>query len=828
MFGNNTFGGGSQHAMDIARGNRGRRGSSPNWRSPYNNPDLEYVYLGSPQTSQGSPQTHLPDPVTSFVSSNLHNLQSTPGNIYQQQPEQQGFAAAVMACAQSGYVPMPDPSYQHYLAQRLASQQMNYRAETQSQASSHGLYGVQGETDTQQFDDIWTILESDLAHASVEYNVTPENINLVDIFASQGFNHSSASMPTPLAIQRQPSVAPNRGPSSTTDNSTWTMLSHIATEEAQSSTSGRGGYNTSASIGNTTTSTSHMHGLSEQQGLEQGYAFHHRRDAIAQNSNQAFHHGFTLPNTRYGNVAVDPIFDFMDTVMDDQISDDISSTARPGTGQSRQAQQMRFGYGAYGNNPGGFRDHHAAALRFSQPENNFREQMQGELPTFDASGSMNIEARPIESEFSQLLAPGQSGIRHLGETRWAEQLLNLCAAAIASKNISRTQHLMWVLNDLASVVGDANQRFAAYGLRALFCRITGKMEAAATFLRPRHKEQEVSFGPKTVHRALVKFHEYVPWHQNCYSVTSQILLEVCAGKSRLHLIDIGAGKGIEWPIFIDALVSRSGGPPSLLRMTMIRDLRREELNMHTAKSVNSEAADFMTRLVKFASLLGLHVEVNMVQKPLECVTREDLRLRDGEILAVVCQFRLHRLSEEPPARQSSSSPPPLSPRDEFLKFLYKLEPHVFIQSDNDSDHCSHDFLTRFENAIGFWWRCFEAIDIGYNGRDPEERQIIEYEGAMMLLNMVACEGIARIERNESYQFWERRIRRAGFLPRDMSEETKKASQNLVQNHSEFWDVAFNEPNTVSLQWRKQPTTFTSVWKVASCSRSSCKCSMLHS
>lgn len=406
------------------------------------------------------------------------------------------------------------------------------------------------------------------------------------------------------------------------------MLSHTAAEEAGSSTSSRGGYNTSASTGNTTTSTRHAHGFPQQQGPEQGYAHHHRGEAIAQNSDQGFHHGVTLPNTEYGNVAVDPRLDFMDMVMDDQISDGISSTTSLGTDQSQQAQQMPFGYGAH---PGGFRDHHTAAQRFSQPENNFREQMQGNPAAFGASGDIYNEARPTESEFSQLLAPGQSGIRHLGESRWAEQLLNLCAAAIASKNISRTQHLMWVLNDLASVVGDANQRFAAYGLRALFCRITGRMEAAATFLRPRHKEQEVSFGPKTVHRALVKFHEYVPWHQNCYSVTSQTLLEVCAGKSRLHLIDIGAGKGIEWPIFIDALVSRSGGPPSILRMTMIRDLRREELNMHTAKSVNSEAADFMTRLVKFASLLGLHVEVNMVQKPLECVTREDLRLRDGEV-----------------------------------------------------------------------------------------------------------------------------------------------------------------------------------------------------
>lgn len=193
---------------------------------------------------------------------------------------------------------------------------------------------------------------------------------------------------------------------------------------------------------------------------------------------------------------------------------------------------------------------------------------------------------------------------------------------------------------------------------------------------------------------------------------------------------------------------------------------------------------------------------------------------------MVCQFRLHRLSEE---LSSNANPPRLSPRDEFIRFLFKLQPDVFIHNDNDSDHCSHDFLTRFQNCISFWWPCYESIDIGYAGRDPAERQILEYEGSMMLLNAVACEGIARIERNEPYKQWKRRITDAGFVPRELSEEAKKVSQNLVASHSEFWSVECVDSNMVSLLWRKQPTTFTSVWKIASsCSKPSCKCSMLHS
>lgn len=789
IFGSNSSGGASQQlAIDMAGGNPDRVASST-WRSPCSNPDLEYVYLGSPRASPecpGSPQPSLLHP-DCVITSNPLVLQPTfAGHVYGD-GNHHGFPVAGVVpmgtWTQPGFMPVPGVSFQvPSLPQGFAP--MNpHKFQPQSPSQSPYPLG----NDSTQFDDIWSSLDSDLLD-----KVTPEDISIVEAYAPPGFDRAHP------AVQPHPNY------------NSWAMNSPAMAEEAQSSNiAGR----VHQSFGNLTV---------ERQGICPG--------------------GVAAGNAQeYGGLVMDPRLEIMDVVMGDSISESASSTS-PGGDPSLSNAQFSYEFGNPGDghpcngtpdnvyrsdgspghgirghgNPGNVRAPHVRDV--GHAENNFREQAQcGALGGYQ-------DAKPGVPDFSGgMLAP----IRTLGEPRWAEQLLNLCAAAIASKNISRTQHLMWVLNDLASVVGDVNQRFAAYGLRALFCRITGRMEVGTTFLRPRHHDQEVSYGPKNVHRALVKFHEYVPWHQNCYNTTCQTLLEVCAGKSRIHLVDIGAGKGIEWPIFIDALVSRSGGPPSILRITMIRDVRREELNIDTAKMMNSEAADFMTRLVKFASLLGLHVEVNVVQKPLECITREDLKIREGEVLAVVCQFRLHHLSEEPPARENSAMLPRLSPRDEFLETLYKFQPHVFILSENNCDHVSHDFLTRFQNCVGFWWMCYEAMDIGYAGRDPAERQILEYEGSMMILNTVACEGGARIERNEPYANWQRRITRAGFVPRELSEEAKKVSQNLIASHNEFWDVEF-VGNMVSLRWRKQPTTFTSVWKTsASCSRPSCKCSMLH-
>ncbi|CAK9147837.1 unnamed protein product [Ilex paraguariensis] len=53
------------------------------------------------------------------------------------------------------------------------------------------------------------------------------------------------------------------------------------------------------------------------------------------------------------------------------------------------------------------------------------------------------------------------------EGRWAEHLLNPCAIAITAGNLTRVQHLLYVLHELASSTSDANHRLSDHGLRAL-------------------------------------------------------------------------------------------------------------------------------------------------------------------------------------------------------------------------------------------------------------------------------------------------------------------------------------------------------------------------
>lgn len=146
-----------------------------------------------------------------------------------------------------------------------------------------------------------------------------------------------------------------------------------------------------------------------------------------------------------------------------------------------------------------------------------------------------------------------------------------------------------------------------------------------TYARPLHHQEE-TLGPEAVHRALVSYHERCPWYHITYTVSNQTLLEVFEGKTHLHIIDIGVIKGFQWPLFIDALVSRAGGPPASLRITSIMEQRKPTLRNRQA---DAHSAEFMSRLVTFARSLGLYLDLKtLMVGPVNSITLKDLKLRE--------------------------------------------------------------------------------------------------------------------------------------------------------------------------------------------------------
>lgn len=58
-------------------------------------------------------------------------------------------------------------------------------------------------------------------------------------------------------------------------------------------------------------------------------------------------------------------------------------------------------------------------------------------------------------------------------SHWTTDVLVECARSISLSDSARVKNLLWVLNELASPYGDADQRLASHFLQGLFCKITG-------------------------------------------------------------------------------------------------------------------------------------------------------------------------------------------------------------------------------------------------------------------------------------------------------------------------------------------------------------------
>ena len=380
------------------------------------------------------------------------------------------------------------------------------------------------------------------------------------------------------------------------------------------------------------------------------------------------------------------------------------------------------------------------------------------------------------------------------EGRWAEQLLNPCAAAVTAGNLSRVQHLLYVLHELASPTGDANHRLADHGLRALSHHLSSSVSVwPITFS---------STEPRFFQRSLLKFYEVSPWFvfPNNISNTSilQILNLAPSQLRNLHILDIGVSHGVQWPTLLEALSRRSGGPPPLVRLTVVAGIDADQ-NSDTPFSVPPPGDNFSARLLSFAKSMNINLQINKLDNhPLQNLTPNLINTSPDEILIVSAQFRLHHLNHNSPDE-----------RTEFLKVLRKMEPEAVILTENNMNcSCSNcgDFSTGFSRRIDYLWKFLDSTSAAFKGRESEERRVMEGEAAKALTNPG--------EMNEGKEKWCERMRGVGFSGEAFGEDTIDGARALLRKYDSNWEMRIEEKDgCVGLWWKGQPVSFSSLWRL---------------
>ncbi|XP_057503850.1 protein NODULATION SIGNALING PATHWAY 1 [Actinidia eriantha] len=383
------------------------------------------------------------------------------------------------------------------------------------------------------------------------------------------------------------------------------------------------------------------------------------------------------------------------------------------------------------------------------------------------------------------------------EGRWAEQLLNPCAAAVTAGNLTRVQHLLYVLHELASPSGDANHRLAAHGLRALTHLLSSPVSSVS--------QGPINFSstkPQFFQKSLMRFDEVSPWFMFPNKIANNSILQILSEQDQsrdLHILDIGVSHGVQWPTLLEALSRRSGGAPPLVRLTVVGAATDHDRITDNPFVISPPGYSFTSQLLCYAKSININLQINRLDNlPLQNLNAEIINFSPDETLIVCAQFRLHHLNHNNPDN-----------RTEFLQVLRNLEPKGVVLSENNTD-CSctscGDFATGFSRRVEYLWRFLDSSSTAFKGRESDERRVMEGEAAKALMNSD--------EMNEGKEKWCERMQRVGFAGQVLGEDTIDEARALLRKYDNNWEMRVEEKDgCVGLWWKGQPVSFCSLWKL---------------
>ena len=155
-----------------------------------------------------------------------------------------------------------------------------------------------------------------------------------------------------------------------------------------------------------------------------------------------------------------------------------------------------------------------------------------------------------------------------------------------------------------------------------------------------------------------------------------------------------------------------------------------------------------------------------------------------------------------------------SPRDAILNLIRRINPAIFIHKIPNGAFNSPYFISRFREALFFYSALFDMLENNVP-RENQDRLVLEREiWGNEILNVLACEGLARVIRPETYKQWQIRTLRAGFRPLPLSQKIMKKIKAKVKScyHKDFF---VDEVGEWMLEgWKGRVMFALSCWKPA--------------
>lgn len=339
-------------------------------------------------------------------------------------------------------------------------------------------------------------------------------------------------------------------------------------------------------------------------------------------------------------------------------------------------------------------------------------------------------------------------------------LLILCAQSTASDDRRTADELLKQIREHSSPSGDGSQRLAHYFANALEARLAGTGSQIYTALSSK----------RTTAADMIKAYQFFvrvcPFKKFSIIFANHMILKAAEKASKLHVIDFGILYGFQWPILIQRLSEREGGPPKLC----ITGIDLPQPGFRPAERVEATGR----RLAKYCERFNVPFEYHAVAQKWETIKLEDLKIEENEVVAVSCHFRFKNLLDETIVVDS--------PRNAVLDLIRRVKPDIFVHGVVNGSYNAPFFVTRFREALFHYSTVFDMFDANSPREDPERLMFEKEFYGREIMNVVACEGTERVERPETYKQWQARNSRLGFRQMPLDHDLVSKLRCKVQTH----------------------------------------------
>lgn len=368
-------------------------------------------------------------------------------------------------------------------------------------------------------------------------------------------------------------------------------------------------------------------------------------------------------------------------------------------------------------------------------------------------------------------------------------LLISCAQSVAADDRRTAYEQLKQIMQHSSPTGDVYQRLAHVFASGLQARLGG----TGTELYSSLTRRRITAAEKL--KAYQVYLSACPFKKLSIAYANKKIYSVASEATSLHIIDFGILYGFQWPMLIQHLSQRAGGPVKL----RITGIELPKSGFRPAESLEETGS----RLAKYCERFGVPFEYQAIaSQNWESIKIEDLKIKTGEVLAVNSLFRFGRLLDETVTVDS--------PRDAVLKLIRKLKPDIFVNAVTSGSFSAPFFVTRFREALFHYSALFDMFDATLPRDNPHRRDFEQDFYGREVINVVACEGAERVERPETYKQWQIRHMRAGFKPLPLDHGIlNKIRHNCTRYHKDF---LFDEDGCWLLQgWKGRIICGSSCW-----------------